>query len=104
MHVMQFVEAESDVDAFKLPATGKSVLSYEIVPPGDSPLDKEFRLGSQRSMASIITSLEEMLARACTGMMTNLTLLHALKVSHELSLHLANHQICGRQRLTRSDR
>jgi len=101
---MQFVAAESDVDAFKLPATGKPVLSYEIVPVGDSPLDKEFRLGSQRSMASIITSLEEMLARACTGMMTNSTLLDALKVSHELDLHLANRRFYGRKRLTKSDR
>ena len=78
MRVVQLVAPESDVGPFRL--SGAPVLSYTIVPPGNGAV-KEFRLSSKRSMASIITKLEDVMSRSCIGMMNNSTLLDQIKVS-----------------------
>lgn len=70
---------ESDIEGFRIPR-GAVTCSYEMASVGNGPQDKEFRLSSKRSMPSIITSLEAMLGRACSGMMTNTTLLGLLRV------------------------
>ena len=79
---MQLLAAESDIGHFRLPEA--RVLSYGILPAGKH-LEKEFRLSSKRGMASIVKSLEDMLSRACMGLMTNSTLLAELKVSQKVS-------------------
>ncbi len=75
---MQLVAPDSDVGPFKL--SGAPILSYGVLPAEDGP-GTEFRLSSKRSMATIITQLEDLMSRACTGMMTNVTLLEQIKVS-----------------------
>lgn len=75
---MQLVAPESDVGPFRL--SGAPVLSYGIVPAAKDVRD-DFRLSSKLSMAAIIPKLEDMMSRACTGMMTNSTLLKQIKVS-----------------------
>ena len=75
---VQLVAPESDVGPFRL--SGAPILSYGIVPAEDGP-GTEFRLSSKRSMATIITQLEDLMSRACIGMMTNATLLEQIKVS-----------------------
>ena len=79
---VQLVAPDSDVGPFKL--SGAPVLSYGILPKEDGP-GTEFRLSSKRSMATIITQLEDLMSRACTGMMTNSTLLEQIKVSQAAS-------------------
>lgn len=79
MLALQYLVPESDIEGFRIPRDAVTS-SYEMVSAGTGPQDKEFRLSSEPSMPSIITSLEGMLGRACTGMMTNTTLLGLLKV------------------------
>ena len=79
MLALQYLVPESDIEGFRIPRDA-ATSSYEMVSAGTGPQDKEFRLSSKLSMPSIITSLEGMLGRACTGMMTNTTLLGLLKV------------------------
>ena len=80
---------DSDVGPFRL--SGAPVLSYTIFPAGEGT-EKEFRLSSKRSMASIITKLEDLMSRACIGMMSNSTLLDQIKVG---CLHLPDHAYRG---------
>ena len=74
----QLVAPESDVGPFRL--SGAPVLSYEIVPAAKDQ-GTEFRLSSKQSMANIIPKLEDLMSRACTGMMNNSSLLEQIKVS-----------------------
>lgn len=82
---MQYVAPESDLASLRMPSS-TMVLTYAMKAPENGPHDKEFRLGSKQTMRTTIILLETMLSRACTGMMTNTTLLGLLKVKHPINL------------------
>ena len=75
---MQFVIPHSDIPTLRMP-TDTALLPYELA-QSQGPNSKELRLSSKHTQSDMLKMVNDMMSRACTGLMTNATLLSGLKV------------------------
>ena len=69
---------DADTPTLRMPAT-TAILSYEFA-QSRGPGSKELRLSSKHTQSDMLKMVNDMMSRACTGLMTNATLLSGLKV------------------------
>ena len=69
---------DADIPTLRMPAT-TAILPYEFA-QSRGPGSKELRLSSKHTQSDMLKMVNDMMSRACTGLMTNATLLSGLKV------------------------
>ena len=69
---------DADIPTLRMPAS-TTILSYEFA-QSRGPGSKELRLSSKHTQSDMLKMVNDMMSRACTGLMTNATLLSGLKV------------------------
>ena len=67
-----------DIPTLRMPAT-TAILPYEFA-QSRGPGSKELRLSSKHTQSDMLKMVNDMMSRACAGLMTNATLLSGLKV------------------------
>ena len=69
---------DADIPTLRMPAT-TAILPYEFA-QSRGPGSKELRLSSKHTQSDMLKMVNDMMSRACTGLMTDATLLSRLKV------------------------
>ena len=81
---VQFAMPDSDIPTLRMPVD-TAILSYEFAQSRGHG-SKELRLSSKHTQSDMLKMVNDMMSRACTGLMSNATLLSRLKVRRHHSI------------------